>query len=151
MVAVRAGAPGRPPRTAAGGSSATDDAHLRPWPQVEKVAGSAGRGVPGREPMVLMDRPTGADARQPRTRVPRPVPTPPAAPLVVVAGKAVAAYGLVAEHRGARAELDELRRERTRVGRALRAETQLRPWQVELLKLQGHLERRQMRMIVLFE
>jgi polyphosphate kinase 2 len=48
-------------------------------------------------------------------------------------------------------DLEALRRARTRVARKLRAEAQLRPWQVELLKLQMHLEANQTRMIVLFE
>ena len=48
-------------------------------------------------------------------------------------------------------ELEELKRDRKRVARKLRAENQLRPWQVELLKLQRHLEVHRMRMIVLFE
>lgn len=48
-------------------------------------------------------------------------------------------------------ELEELKSDRKRVARKLRAEMQLRPWQVELLKLQRHLETHRMRMIVLFE
>nr|BFE73099.1 hypothetical protein GCM10020092_064000 [Actinoplanes digitatis] len=48
-------------------------------------------------------------------------------------------------------ELQALKRDRRRVSRKLRAETELRPWQVELLKLQRHLEKHRMRMIVLFE
>jgi len=44
-----------------------------------------------------------------------------------------------------------LRQERTASARKVRAERALRPWQVELLKLQGHLERENLRMIVLFE
>jgi polyphosphate kinase len=48
-------------------------------------------------------------------------------------------------------ELEALKRDRKRVSRKLRAESQLRPWQVELLKLQRHLETHRMRMIVLFE
>jgi polyphosphate kinase len=48
-------------------------------------------------------------------------------------------------------ELEELKRDRKRVARKLRAEVELRPWQVELLKLQRHLEAHRMRMIVLFE
>jgi len=48
-------------------------------------------------------------------------------------------------------ELEELKRDRKRVARKLRAEAELRPWQVELLKLQRHLEAHRMRMIVLFE
>jgi polyphosphate kinase 2 (PPK2 family) len=48
-------------------------------------------------------------------------------------------------------ELASLRHERTTLGRKLKAERQLRPWQVELLKLQRHLEEENLRMIVLFE
>jgi polyphosphate kinase len=48
-------------------------------------------------------------------------------------------------------ELEELKRDRKRVARKLRSEAELRPWQVELLKLQRHLEAHRMRMIVLFE
>jgi polyphosphate kinase 2 len=48
-------------------------------------------------------------------------------------------------------ELTALKRDRKRVARKLRAEEELRPWQVELLKLQRHLEAHRMRMIVLFE
>ena len=48
-------------------------------------------------------------------------------------------------------ELEALKSDRKRVARKLRAESQLRPWQVELLKLQRHLETHRMRMIVLFE
>ena len=47
-----------------------------------------------------------------------------------------------------------LRTDPERVRRSLRArkrERALRPWQVELLKLQAHLEKHQRRMIVLFE
>ena len=48
-------------------------------------------------------------------------------------------------------ELAVLRHERTALARKLTAERQLRPWQVELLKLQRHLEEENLRMIVLFE
>ncbi|WP_230860264.1 polyphosphate kinase 2 [Actinoplanes aureus] len=48
-------------------------------------------------------------------------------------------------------ELAELRHERTALNRKLRAERGLRCWQVELLKLQRHLELENLRMIVLFE
>jgi polyphosphate kinase 2 len=48
-------------------------------------------------------------------------------------------------------ELEALKRDRTIVARKLRAESKLRVWQVELLKLQTHLEEHRMRMIVLFE
>jgi polyphosphate kinase len=50
-----------------------------------------------------------------------------------------------------RRELAELRRERTALARRLRAERSLRPWQVELLKLQTHLEENHIRMVVIFE
>jgi len=43
------------------------------------------------------------------------------------------------------------RREGSALARKLDAEAALRPWQVELLKLQAHLEVNRMRMIVLFE
>jgi polyphosphate kinase len=58
---------------------------------------------------------------------------------------------LVRAHERALRELAALRRERTTLARKLQAEACLRPWQVELLKLQAHLEENQMRMIVLFE
>ncbi|MDI6105263.1 polyphosphate kinase 2 [Actinoplanes sp. NEAU-A12] len=48
-------------------------------------------------------------------------------------------------------ELRVLRRERDVLARKLDLERGLRPWQVELLKLQRHLEVEQLRMIVLFE
>jgi len=58
---------------------------------------------------------------------------------------------LVEAYQQARRELEALKHDRRRVARKLRAEKELRPWQVELLKLQKHLERHRMRMIVLFE
>jgi polyphosphate kinase 2 len=48
-------------------------------------------------------------------------------------------------------ELKALRRERTLLARKMRAESRLRPWQVELLKLQAHVEMHQLRMIIMFE
>ena len=44
-----------------------------------------------------------------------------------------------------------LRHDRAAMVRKARADNRLRPWQVELLKLQRHLETENMRMIVLFE
>jgi polyphosphate kinase 2 len=58
---------------------------------------------------------------------------------------------LVDAYQTALRELETLKRDRKRVARKLRAEAELRPWQVELLKLQRHLEAHRMRMIVLFE
>jgi polyphosphate kinase 2 len=59
--------------------------------------------------------------------------------------------GIIDAYLTALRELEELKRDRKRVARKLRAEAELRPWQVELLKLQRHLEAYRMRMIVLFE
>jgi polyphosphate kinase 2 len=50
-----------------------------------------------------------------------------------------------------RRELAELRHARGALSRRLRAERALRPWQVELLKLQAHLEENHIRMVVIFE
>src|SRR5919107_4065345 len=58
---------------------------------------------------------------------------------------------LVTAYHEALRELNALRQERTSVARRLHAERRLRPWQVELLKLQQHLESEDLRMIVLFE
>jgi polyphosphate kinase 2 len=66
--------------------------------------------------------------------------TPPARPVDIVAGYDQAVR-----------ELAALRHERTALGRKLKGEKRLRPWQVELLKLQRHLEEENLRMIVLFE
>jgi polyphosphate kinase 2 len=57
----------------------------------------------------------------------------------------------VAAYHEAMRELAALRQERSALSRRLKAEKQLRPWQVELLKLQRHLELENLRMIVLFE
>jgi len=58
---------------------------------------------------------------------------------------------LAAAYQRALRELTALRHERTSVARRMHAERRLRPWQVELLKLQRHLEVENLRMIVLFE
>jgi polyphosphate kinase len=58
---------------------------------------------------------------------------------------------LVAAYQEAVRELTVLRHGRTMLARKLGAERRLRPWQVELLKLQRHLEDENLRMIVLFE
>jgi polyphosphate kinase 2 len=74
-------------------------------------------------------------------RMPEPHP--------VTAGMSIA--DLDEAYQQAQRELEALKRDHRRVARKLRAEKQLRPWQVELLKLQRHLEVHRMRMIVLFE
>ena len=60
-------------------------------------------------------------------------------------------FDVAAAYHAAMLELEVLRSERTALVRKVRAEDRLRPWQVELIKLQRHLEAENMRMIVLFE
>jgi polyphosphate kinase 2 len=88
------------------------------------------------------------------------LPTPrgaPAAPteddtgLVIVHGEQMTTAELVRRYLAGRQELDALRSELRSSARSLRADLELRPWQVELLKLQRHLEATRMRMIVVFE
>jgi polyphosphate kinase 2 len=62
-----------------------------------------------------------------------------------------AAQDLAAALEAANREIISLRRKRTALGHKLAAEERLRPWQVELLKLQRHLDAQNMRMIVVFE
>ena len=72
-------------------------------------------------------------------------------PRVQVGRRRIPLSVLVAEHAAARREVERLRRERRSAAAKLRLEHELRPFQVELLKLQDHLERHDRRMIVLFE
>jgi polyphosphate kinase 2 len=58
---------------------------------------------------------------------------------------------VVGAYRESERQLAALRREHTTLVRKLKAEREVRPWQVELLKLQQHLEAQRLRMIVLFE
>ncbi|MFZ4518198.1 MAG: polyphosphate kinase 2 [Microthrixaceae bacterium] len=58
---------------------------------------------------------------------------------------------LLAERAKLRTQLAELRRKDRSAVRKARQERELKPFQVELLKLQDHLERQHRRMIVLFE
>ncbi|GIE47156.1 polyphosphate kinase 2 [Actinoplanes nipponensis] len=58
---------------------------------------------------------------------------------------------IAAAYEEAMRELMALRRERAALDRKLRSDRRLRPWQVELLKLQRYLEDEGLRMIVLFE
>jgi polyphosphate kinase 2 len=55
------------------------------------------------------------------------------------------------EYAEVRAEITRLRKEQKQAVRKRRLEQQLKPFQVELIKLQNHLERHDRRMIVLFE
>jgi polyphosphate kinase 2 len=85
---------------------------------------------------------------------PRAAPAAPAdgdTRLVAVDGEQMSTAELVRRYRAGQQELDALRREQRRSSRLLRADLELRPWQVELLKLQRHLEATKMRMIVVFE
>jgi polyphosphate kinase 2 len=70
---------------------------------------------------------------------------------VMLGDGSTAMSDVIDAYQNAARELETLKRDRKRVARKLRAESQLRPWQVELLKLQRHLEAHRMRMIVLFE
>ena len=58
---------------------------------------------------------------------------------------------ITAAYAAAMRELAALRQERETLSRKLTSDHHLRPWQVELLKLQRHLENEDLRMIVLFE
>jgi polyphosphate kinase 2 len=71
--------------------------------------------------------------------------------LITVDGKRMTTAELARRYLAGRREIDTLRREQRSAARSLRAELELRPWQVELLKLQRHLEVNGMRMIVVFE
>ena len=72
-------------------------------------------------------------------------------PLVKVGRRRLRASTLVAENTRLRAELHERRRAESAALRKVRQEDRLKPFQVELLKLQRHLEDHQRRMVVLFE
>jgi polyphosphate kinase 2 len=56
-----------------------------------------------------------------------------------------------AAYQAALREITALRQQMASLARKERAEHRLRPWQVELLKLQRHLEAEKLRMVVLFE
>ena len=71
--------------------------------------------------------------------------------VAMVDDRAFSVSELVEAYQQAQRELDALKRERMQETKRLWRESQLRLWQVELLKLQMHLEARRMRMIVLFE
>jgi polyphosphate kinase 2 len=71
--------------------------------------------------------------------------------LVRVGDQQMTVTELASRHTEAVRELRALKRRRDRSQRAESRREELRPWQVELLKLQRHLEDHQQRMIVLFE
>jgi polyphosphate kinase 2 len=90
--------------------------------------------------MTLVELPLGRTAE-----------TSPGGAVVMLDGRLVPVAEVVEAHQRALGELDALKRERMLVTWKLWADSQLRLWQVELLKLQLHLEQKRMRMIVLFE
>ena len=88
----------------------------------------------------------------PRPRVERLTdPAPDGTDLVTVGDEVMPAAELARRYISSRREIEDLRRQSHDGGRALKSDAELRPWQVELLKLQRHLESANMRMIVLFE
>ena len=74
-----------------------------------------------------------------------------AEPLVAVAGEQLPLSILVERYETEQLQLDRLLKEEKGAVRRRRQEEQLKPFQVELLKLQRHLEASHQRMIVLFE
>ena len=72
-------------------------------------------------------------------------------PVVDVDGRPMTMSELVERYRTAARELEEVQRGENAAVRAVRREAELKPFQVELLKLQQHLEDNELRMIVLFE
>jgi len=88
----------------------------------------------------------------PRPRVERSTdPAPDGTDLVTVGDEQMPAAELARRYISSRREIEDLRRQSHDGGRAVKSDAELRPWQVELLKLQRHLESANMRMIVLFE
>ena len=73
------------------------------------------------------------------------------ADMVTVDGRSMPVDELLAEHRSLQEQVRRSRKKVRRSVRKLRAEKELEPYQVELLKLQRHLEVHQQRMLVLFE
>ena len=72
-------------------------------------------------------------------------------PIVMFDDRTLRVSQLVEEHRKVLRELEALRDDRSKATGEVRARSQLRLLQVELLKLQKHLEVHNLRMIVLFE
>ncbi|MCP3974073.1 MAG: polyphosphate kinase 2 [bacterium] len=72
-------------------------------------------------------------------------------PEVVVGGEPMPLSKLVLAHLELQDEVDVLRDEARKALKKEAADHELRPWQVEILKLQRHLESKRQRMVVLFE
>ncbi len=101
--------------------------------------------------------PASRSSQREVTSLPRPRGTAPAAPVAVppetvtVDGEALSTDELVRRYLLVRDDLDALRRESKIALKTQDNEAELRPWQVELLKMQRHLESSRRRMIVVFE
>jgi polyphosphate kinase 2 len=101
--------------------------------------------------MTLAERSATLSTAHPTAYEPAAGLVAPADTVVMLGGRMMPLPDLLDGYQRALRELDTLRRERMMQTRRLWAETQLRLWQLELLKLQMHLEEHNMRMIVLFE
>jgi len=101
--------------------------------------------------------PASRSSQREVTSLPRPRGPGPAAPVAVppetvtVDGEALSTDELVRRYLSVRDDLDALRRASKIALKAQDNEAELRPWQVELLKMQRHLESSRRRMIVVFE
>ena len=102
-----------------------------------------------------MAEPTTSTNPRRRNGTPTDAPIPSGAPVedpvVTVGRRRLRVSKLVDENARLRAELAERKRAEGNAVRKARLENRLKPFQVELLKLQRHLEDHQRRMIVLFE
>jgi polyphosphate kinase len=101
--------------------------------------------------MALARVPMQGEAGRPRVRALDPQPSDAPAQVVMFRGQALPATELVDAYEKALRELRALRGEITAMRRKQRAKSKLHPFQVELLKLQSHLEEHDTRMIVMFE
>jgi polyphosphate kinase len=101
--------------------------------------------------VALVGLPSAAEVGRSPVRALEPAETDVTEPVVMFRGQAVPAPQLVAAHEKTLRELRVLKNETAAIRRKTRAESKLRPFQVELLKLQSHLEEHDARMIVLFE
>jgi len=101
--------------------------------------------------MTLAERSATFSTAQAKPYEPAAGRVAPADAVVMVGGRTMPLADLVDGYQRSLHEVDLLRHERMAQTRRLWAESQLRLWQMELLKLQMHLEEHNMRMIVLFE
>jgi polyphosphate kinase 2 len=111
------------------------------------------RGWPRKgDPMTLLDLPSTRLMDRAHVGELESGPVDPHDPLIMVDGRALRASEVVEAYRLATRELDALKRDHAAAAeRKHRAKSELRLWQIELRKLQRHLEARSLNMIVLFE